>query len=175
MRPDPVVLRGDGLVLREWSEADLALMPALFDNPEAVRWTPLETPFDLAAAMRYLEKARAARADRRGLHLAITRDGGDPLGEVLFFRLDGDPTLELGYSVGPAHRGGGLAAQATRLAADELADRWGVRRFRLMISPNNAGSRRTATAAGALLLPLALVTRSGPRGDVQLETWELLR
>src|SRR5690349_4507138 len=109
MKRDPVVLRGDGLVLREWSEADLPRMPTLFDNPEAVRWTPLETPFDLAAARRYLEKAQAARAERRGLNLAITRDGDEPLGEVLLFRLDGDPTLEMGYSIGPAHRGTGLA------------------------------------------------------------------
>ena len=107
MRPDPVVLRGDGLILREWSEADLPRMPALFDDPATVRWTPVETPFDLSAAQRYLEKARATRADRRGLHLAITRDGEEPLGEVLLFRLDGDSILELGYSIGPAHRGAG--------------------------------------------------------------------
>lgn len=175
MKPDPVVLRGDGLVLREWSEADLVRMPTLFDNPEAVRWTPLETPFDLAAAQRYLDKARAARAERRGLNLAITRDGDEPLGEVLLFRLDGDPTLEMGYSIGPAHRGDGLAARATGLAADEVAARWGVRRFRLMIAPDNAASRRAATAAGAVLLSVPLVIRSGPRRDVELETWEITR
>lgn len=175
MRPDPVVLRGNGLVLREWTEDDIVRMPALFDNPEVVRWTPLETPFDCAAAARYLAKARATRVERRGLNLAITRDGDEPLGEVLMFRLDGDATLELGYSIGPAHRGAGLAARAVRLAADEIAVRWGVRRFRLMIAPDNAASRRTATAAGAVLLTVPLVTRSGPRGDVELETWELHR
>ena len=173
MKPDPVVLRGEGLVLREWSEDDLVRMPALFDNPEAVRWTPLETPFDLAAAQRYLDKARAMRTERRGLQLAITEDGGEPLGEVLMFRLDGDATLEMGYSIGPAHRGAGLAARATRLAAEAVATRWGVSRFRLMIAPDNAASRRTATAAGAVLLPVALVTRSGPRQSVDLETWEI--
>jgi RimJ/RimL family protein N-acetyltransferase len=173
MKPDPVVLRGEGLVLREWSEDDLVRMPALFDNPEAVRWTPLETPFDLAAAQRYLDKARATRAERRGIQLAITVAGGEPLGEVLMFRLEGDATLEMGYSIGPAHRGAGLAARATRLVADEVAARWGVRRFRLMISPDNAASRRTATAAGAQLSPVALVTRTGPRGSVELETWEI--
>src|SRR5262249_9047335 len=162
------VLRGDGLVLREWSEADLVRMPALFDNAEAVRWTPLETPFDLAAAQRDLDKARAARAERRGLNLAITRDGEQPFGEELKFRLDGDPTLEMGYSIGPAHRGDGLAARATRLAADEVAARWGVRKFRLMIAPANEASRRAATTAGAVLLTVPLVKRSGPRGDVQL-------
>lgn len=175
MRLDPVALRGDGLVLREWTDADLVRMPALFDDPDVVRWTPLETPFDLAAAQRYLEKARTNRAERRGLNLAITRDGNEPLGELLIFRLDGNPTLEMGYSVGPAHRGAGLAARAVRLAADEIAARWGVRRFRLMIAPDNAGSRRTATTAGAVLLSLPLVTRSGPRGSVELETWELQR
>jgi RimJ/RimL family protein N-acetyltransferase len=173
MKLDPVVLRGEGLVLREWSEDDLVRMPALFDNPEAVRWTPLETPFDLAAARRYLDKARATRAERRGIQLAITVDGGEPLGEVLMFRLEGDATLEMGYSIGPAHRGAGLAARATKLVADEVAARWGVRRFRLMIAPDNAASRRTATAAGAQLSPVALVTRTGPRGAVHLETWEI--
>ena len=175
MRPDPVVLSGDGLVLREWTEDDLRRMPALFDDPDVVRWTPLETPFDVVAAQRYLEKARSARIERRGLNLAITRDGNEPLGEVLIFRLDGDATLELGYSIGPAHRGAGLAARAVRLAASEVAARWGVRRFRLMIAPENEASRRTATAAGAVLVTVPLVTRAGPRGDVQLETWVLQR
>jgi len=37
----PVVIRGDGLVLREWTDGDLPRMAELFDDAAVARWTPL--------------------------------------------------------------------------------------------------------------------------------------
>ena len=108
------VLTGAGLVLRPWRSADLPAMTELFDDPEVDRWTPLEHPFDRAAAARYLARAWAAGQDGDGLQLAITTDGETPLGEVLLFDRHGDGA-EIGYADGAAHRGQGQASSAGRI------------------------------------------------------------
>jgi RimJ/RimL family protein N-acetyltransferase len=172
----PVVLTG-GLVLREWQDSDVLLMPGLFDDLDVARWTPLESPFDLAAAGRYLAKARAQRATGTALHLAVTTDGTTPLGEVLVFvppeGSDGHPELaELGYSIGPAYRGRGLALRALALLVAAAPD-LGARHFHLLIAPGNAPSRRVAAAAGATRPPGPLAVRESPSGPVELELWEL--
>jgi hypothetical protein len=98
-------LVGAGLVLREWGPGDLAAMVELFDNPEVAHWTPLASPFDLAAAEAYLD---GALSDNGRLQLAITTDGGEPMGEVLAAsstRASGTPS---------ARRTGGRASQYGR-------------------------------------------------------------
>lgn len=57
-----VVISGDGIVLREWTEADVEAMVTLFDEESIDLWTPLESPFDPGAAQRYLERAYRLRA-----------------------------------------------------------------------------------------------------------------
>lgn len=178
-----IVVRGDGLVLREWRETDLAHLPGLFDDADVARYTPLESPFDDDSAVRYLAKARNQRASDAALHLAVT-DAGDgtgsnavPLGEVLLFvppGQDGD-VPELGYSVGPAFRGRGLAARATALLVEFAVAELGLRTFRLEITPGNAASEAVAHRLGATRRPGSLTRLDGARGPIELETWDLFR
>lgn len=42
--PQRIELSGEGLVLRDWTEADLATMPELFDHPDIAYWTPIVSP-----------------------------------------------------------------------------------------------------------------------------------
>lgn len=42
--PDRMELTGEGLVLRDWTAADLASMPELFDHPDIAFWTPIVSP-----------------------------------------------------------------------------------------------------------------------------------
>ncbi|MGW3645799.1 GNAT family N-acetyltransferase [Streptomyces sp. NPDC000878] len=60
--PAQLRLTGEGLVLREWTEADPPAMADLFDDPEIAHWTPLASPFDPA-------EARAAVTRATGYHL----------------------------------------------------------------------------------------------------------
>lgn len=150
---EPVILAGDGLVLREWTEADLPVMIELFDEASVDRWTPLESPFNEGAARRYLARAAVRRRDGSALQFAITQDGGPPLGELLIFDQaerseEGDRITELGYSVGLRHRGHGLAARAVRLAIGQAAIPWGLQLLRLRIEVGNVASERVAAACG---------------------------
>lgn len=149
-----MALEGFGLRLREWTAADVPAMVELFDNAEVGRWTPLRSPFDEAAARDYLDRARERRAEDRGVQLAVTTDGHTPLGEVLLFatgpggRDPGGPDAELGYAIGPAHRGQGLATRAVRLMTGYAVAELAVRRVILRIDLGNAASEHVARATG---------------------------
>ncbi|TCM51642.1 RimJ/RimL family protein N-acetyltransferase [Kribbella sp. VKM Ac-2568] len=160
-------LAGDGLVLREWERGDVVAMVELFDNPEVAYWTPLVTPFDLAAAEAYVD---AAHSDNGRLHLAITTDGGEPMGEVMV----NGKAAALGYAVGPAFRGQGLAHRSLILLTEYAHEVLGLERLILEIEPDNAASSAVARRAGYRLTDLPLITVTDKGRELTLTTWEHL-
>jgi DNA polymerase-3 subunit alpha len=100
--PPDLTLTGDGLVLREWTEEDLATLVELFDDPDIASRTPLASPFDLVAARDYLDRGRRARAERQRVQLAITTDGLRAKGEIQLNLA----RSTISYAVGSAYRGG---------------------------------------------------------------------
>ncbi|MET3985775.1 GNAT family N-acetyltransferase [Streptomyces sp. PvR034] len=171
--PDRVELTGEGLVLRDWTESDLAAMPALFDHPDIAYWTPIVSPFDDEAARTRLERARKLRTDGTAILLAITVDGGAPLGEVMLKRAP--EGTELGYAVGPAHRGQGLAARAVRVMAGYAFEELGAERVILELEVENAASVGVATSAGFRVLDVPLIKGEEKGRPYVLQTWGLDR
>ena len=172
---DPVQLSGPGAVLREWRESDALLMVELFDDPEIRRWTPMSDPFDAAAALAYLHRARAARRGGHRLQLAITLDGEAPCGEVLLFGIDPSRReAELGYVLGAAFRGRGLATVALNLLAGYAQHTLLLHRLLLRIDAGNVASRAVACRAGFTLTNEPAITQTVPGGRANLQTWELL-
>jgi RimJ/RimL family protein N-acetyltransferase len=140
-----VPLTGNGLVLREWRDDDLPAMVDLFEDPDVARWTPIPSPFDLAAAHDYLAMIRRTRIEDGRLHLAITRYGDDtPLGLVFISPV----RASAGYVVGKAHRGQGLAVRASRLITDFAHQAFGLRRVYLEIASGNVASMAVARSLG---------------------------
>lgn len=164
-------LHGEGLVLREWTDADLPAMTELFDETSIDVWTPLASPFDLDAARGYVDRAHASRGSGEALQLAITLDGGVPLGEVLLF--GATPGIgELAYAVGVHHRGQRLAARAVTVVMAHGCAELGMREFHLSVSPANPASQRVATDCGFVLAgePSFVRERKGRR--VELVLWK---
>lgn len=171
--PERMELAGEGLVLRDWTEADLAVMPELFDHPDVAYWTPMASPFDEAAARAQLERSRKRRAEGASILLAITVDGGAPLGEVMLRRAD--EGMEIGYAVGPAHRGQGLAARAVRVMAGYAFGELGVIRVILELEAENAASVAVATRTGFTVLDVPLIVGEEKGRPYALQTWGLDR
>lgn len=144
MTPPSVRLTGNGLVLREWVDADLPAMRELFDDPDVAYRTPLRSPFGSDAAREYLDAAYQGWARAERLHLAVTLDGGRPLGEVMLNVTRGS----LGYAIGAAHRGQGLARRATRLLVDHAHQVLGIPRLLLEIEADHTASIAVARALG---------------------------
>ncbi|WNI23205.1 GNAT family N-acetyltransferase [Streptomyces sp. ITFR-16] len=168
-----VELRGEGLVLRDWAEGDLAAMPGLFDHPDIAHWTPIVSPFDEAAARDRLERARRLRAEGTAVLLAVTADGGTPLGEVMLRRAP--EGTEIGYAIGPAHRGQGLAARAVRVVAAYAFEQLGVDRVILELEADNAASVAVAVRTGFSLLDVPLIEGEEKGRAYALQTWGLDR
>lgn len=171
--PERIEVAGEGLVLRDWTEADLAVMPELFDHPDIAYWTPIVSPFDTAAAHARLARARQLRAEGSTILLAITVDGGPALGEVMLRR--SPEGTEIGYAVGPAHRGQGLAARAVRLMAAYAFEHLGADRVILELEAENAASVAVAAKAGFHLLDVPLITGQEKGRAYALQTWGLNR
>lgn len=171
--PERIELTGEGLVLRDWTEADLTAMPELFDHPDIAYWTPLVSPFDAAAARGRLDRDRQMRAEGTVVLLAITVDGGAPLGEVMLRRAP--EGMEIGYAVGPAHRGQGLAVRAVRVMAAYAFEQMGAEQVILELEAENAASVAVATKAGFTLLDVPLITGEEKGRPFTLQTWGLDR
>jgi RimJ/RimL family protein N-acetyltransferase len=134
--PAELRLTGHGLVLREWTDQDLAIMVELFDDADIAYRTPFASPFDRAAAGELLSRSRRRRAEGELIRLAITVDGGRPLGEVVFVM----SKCALGYAVGAAHRGQRLAVRALRPMTDYAHREAAMPRVVLEIEPDNRPS-----------------------------------
>ncbi|MGV9779079.1 GNAT family N-acetyltransferase [Streptosporangium sp. NPDC003464] len=170
--PAELRLSGHGLVLREWHDEDLAAMVGLFDDPDVAYWTPLVSPFDLNAARVYLKRARERRAAGQRVQLAITADGGEPLGEVLLMLTGADlDVAEIGYVVGAAHRRRGLASRAVRVMTDFARDTVGVVQLLLEIETGNAASAAVARAAGYRLTDVPPIAGEDKGRRLSLWTW----
>ena len=173
--PYPIALRGDGLHLREWRSDDLADLVAMLDDPDIARWTPMPSPFDLEAGEAYLARAHQMRVTGQRIQLAITVDGGQPLGEVLLFGMDvGLREAELGYLVGAAHRRRGLATGALSLLIRYARRTLRLQRLLLRIDSANLASCAVARRCGFHLGDEAPIVQEGPYGRTNLETWELV-
>jgi [ribosomal protein S5]-alanine N-acetyltransferase len=150
--PESLTLRNCEVVLRDWCEADEAALEPLFGDPDVARFSSLPPRYSRAAALEHIGRLRAKRAASELLALAVTRDGGAPLGNVnLVFRFEPDTReAALGYWMSPAARGQGLAVAATTLLCE-----WGFRelsltRIELLIDPTNVPSHRVAERLGAV-------------------------
>lgn len=171
--PEQITLSGEGLVLRDWTEADLAAMPGLFDHPDIAYWTPIVSPFDAAAARARLDRDRQLRKEGTAILLAITVDGGAPRGEVMLRRAP--EGTEIGYAVGPAFRGQGLATRAVRVMASYAFDHLAAERVILELEAENASSVSVAERSGFRLLDVPLLTGEEKGRPYALQTWGLDR
>ncbi|MFF3561215.1 GNAT family N-acetyltransferase [Streptomyces sp. NPDC002574] len=171
--PSRLELAGEGLVLRDWTEADLAAMPDLFDHPDIAYWTPIVSPFDEEAARARLDRDRRMRADGTTILLAVTVDGGAPLGEVMLRRAP--EGAEIGYAIGPAHRGQGLAVRAVRVMTAYAFGQLGLQQVILELEAENAASVAVATKAGFRLLDVPLIEGEEKGRAFALQTWGLSR
>lgn len=145
-RPQPH-LTGPDVVLRPWTEADVATLVLAYADPDIQRWHCRSLDDDEAAALVRLWSG--AWAAETGASWAVTGpDGGTPVGRVAFREMDlADGFAEVGYWVLPSARNRGVAT-----AAVTTLSRWafdvGFQRIELQHSVQNPASCRVAASTG---------------------------
>lgn len=149
--PDTLpVLSGEGLTLRELTEADL---PAWFGRrtdmeAAALAGDPIAT--SMQDIVDSLEFHRGAFRAREGLRWAIVPDElGESVGTIGFATFDQtDLSAQIGYAIGRAHWNRGITTCAARLTIDYGFNVLGLERIDAMVLTVNGASIRVLEKLG---------------------------
>lgn len=141
----------DGLVeLRMWTESDIAALVGLVNDPAIDRFTMVPQPYGVEDGRRWLATHGRDRLTGRAIAFAVVgAEDGELLGSIDLRVPDWENLVgELGYLVGPAARGRGVAPAAAKLLADWGFEEVGLERIEIYIEPDNTASQRVAEKAG---------------------------
>ncbi|HWE81179.1 MAG TPA: GNAT family N-acetyltransferase [Gaiellaceae bacterium] len=157
--------------LEPFAEKHLGLqLDALIADPDTHRFTrvPVSPPPDFPQI--WLGRYEQGRRDGTREAFAICDENGEFLGLTMAPRIGRESrTAELGYVLSPAARGRGIATEALRLTS-EWAFGEGMLRLELLISADNAASKRVAARAGYLFEGVMRFThlKADLRGDTEI-------
>lgn len=148
--PDPPLADGR-VTLRPWQPDDAVHLAEAWADPDIARWTGVPKRTDEVAAARWI----AGESDRRarGLAIDLVIDvGGAVTGEVGMAGIDlARRTAEVGWWVGAAHRGQGLAGQAARIFSQWVLSELALETLTARCHPENPASAAVARRAGFVL------------------------
>jgi len=138
--------------LRPVVDDDLGAMVRYRGDAEVCRFLPFEpqTADDIRARIGHLFGGTRLDGERGGVLLAIEdRTDGTVIGDLVLFHLDRDAgAAEIGWVVGPAASGRGLATEAVRALIDVAFGVYGLRRLVARIDADNARSLALAERVG---------------------------
>jgi RimJ/RimL family protein N-acetyltransferase len=143
------VLETARLRLREMDSADLDFLAALLGDAEVMRHYPKVYSRDEAQGWLDRQQARYAR-DGHGLWLAVSKESGEPVGQVGVLEQDlGDVMeTEVGYLVARAHWRRGLASEAASACRDYAFAQLARHHVISLIRPANLSSQGVARKIG---------------------------
>ena len=148
--PGLPVLNGPRIHLRGFRDDDADDLFAVHADPRVMRYWSFPAWTERAQARERVAGAMAGQDPERLLCWAVAGNADDRLiGGVTVFAIDrGQGRAEIGYSLGSAHWGRGLAQEAMALALDYAFDVLGLRRVEADIDPRNLASCRLAERMG---------------------------
>ena len=160
------------LRLERFTAAHLPELAVLARDPDVLRFTRFPDPPEPAFPAQWLARYEAGRATGTKEAFAIVDPGdGGLIGLALAVEIDrAAAAAELGYLVGPAARGRGIATEALRRLTRWVREDEGLTALTLIIDAENTGSQKVAERAG---YALARVDRDaelkpGRRGDLMV-------
>lgn len=162
----PVELRGAGVVLRPFTDADVDRIAQACGDPRTQHWLiSLPRPYTRDDAMRYLEATRELSARCTGIVWCVGEaTTGICLGAISLEGLGTyAPRGEIGYWAHPEARGRGVITEAVRLVTGHAEQTGLARSIAIRCAAENQASRHAATAAG--YREVGVLRASEPVGD----------
>jgi [ribosomal protein S5]-alanine N-acetyltransferase len=151
LRPPDPVLADDAIRLVPLAPAHEPALAALALDDDVRTYTRVPTQPRAGFAAEWLERYEEGWRDGTRAGFAIETQDGQFLGVGLFVALEREGRQgEIGYVVGPAARGKGVATRTLRLLTDWGFDTLGLERIELWIDVANPRSERVAERVGYL-------------------------
>lgn len=139
------------VLLRYWSDDDLAPLVAALQDPEISRWVyPIPWPYTEKDGAEFIQFAENERSGDTGAHLGVLHPSSNEiLGSVALTKIDWEnASAHLGYWTAKEARNQGVARRASRLVIEWAFDGLGLERIELLCDPENIPSQRVAEALG---------------------------
>lgn len=143
-------LEGARVRLRGFRAQDLDDFYLVHSDPKVMRYWSFPAWTELSQAEAYFASACAGRDPDAMLCWGITLAAADRIiGAVTLFAIDrAQQRAEIGYALGSAHWGLGLAREALQLVLGFGFDRLGLRRIEADVDPRNLASCRLVERLG---------------------------
>lgn len=144
-----VVLETPRLVLRELSLRDLDFVAEQLAHPEVMQFWPKTYTRDEAEAWIRKHQERYLR-DGYGYWLALSKAGGQPIGQLGLLRQEVDGVTEtgIGYIIHRPFWRQGFATEAAAACRDYAFEKLGKDRVVVLIRPENVVSVKVAVRIG---------------------------
>jgi len=138
------------LVVRQVTEPDLAGLMAVNGDDTVTRHLPYATWRSMDDATAWYQRITSIQATGNAVQFVIlSRDDASVVGACLLFNFnEGSARAELGYVLGQAHWGRGLAREAIGALVGVAFGPMGVRRLEAEVSPLNQPSVRLLQSLG---------------------------
>jgi RimJ/RimL family protein N-acetyltransferase len=151
LRPPDPPLVDEAIRLVQLARAHEAGIAALLEDEDVRTYTRVPSDVPPGFAATWLARYEEGWRDGSRAGFASETLEGEFLGLAMFVRLEDEARQgEIGYVVGPAARGKGVATRALRLLTDWGFADLGLERIELWIDTGNPGSERVAEHAGYL-------------------------
>jgi RimJ/RimL family protein N-acetyltransferase len=137
-------VRGEGLVLRAWTEDDVAAITAACQDPEILRWIPaIPRPYTEEEALRFVRGEFRANP---GHQFAVTENGA--VVGAMGMSVNESRNGHIGYWCAKESRGRGVTTRALRVLCGWAFAELGLERLELITDPENRASQRVAEKVG---------------------------
>jgi RimJ/RimL family protein N-acetyltransferase len=137
-------VRGEGLVLRPWTEDDVPTITAACQDPEIQRWIPaIPRPYTEQDALRFIRGEFRANP---GHQFAVTENG--TVVGAIGMAVNENRNGHIGYWCAQESRGRGITTRALRAICRWGFDELALQRLELITDPDNVASQRVAEKVG---------------------------
>jgi RimJ/RimL family protein N-acetyltransferase len=138
-----MTLRGERVLLRPWSEADVPAILAEIEDPDILHWIPvIPRPYTRADALAFVR----GEIELGPHQFAIVVD--DRVVGSIGMRVNDGGTGHVGYWCARSARGQGIVPDALRTISRYGLDELGLGRMELITDPDNRASQRVAEKVG---------------------------
>jgi RimJ/RimL family protein N-acetyltransferase len=143
-------IHGNGVVLREFTDADVPLIQAVARDPLIPLITTVPATGTAEDARSFIARQHSRLCSGEGYSFAIADASSDQgLGQIgLWLRDIGSGRADVGYWVAGAHRRRGVAVAALRAVSGWALESQEIHRLQLYVEPWNDGSWRAAEQVG---------------------------